>query len=103
MCVCARACVDESRSQEGEAVFVRSTPLSLSFLGYTCLPDLRSSAPAFSRVPSSVFLLKGDGIHSGHAWGIIWSLTLALYKRRSPSQFCTVDCIVKSPSPILLT
>ncbi len=28
-CVCARAFVDESKSQEGEAVFVRFTPLSL--------------------------------------------------------------------------
>ncbi len=32
MCVCARAYLDESRSQEGEAVFVRLTPLSLSLL-----------------------------------------------------------------------
>ncbi len=71
VCVCARAFVDESKSQEGEAVLVRFNPLSLFFLGYTCLPDLRSSAPAFFRVPSSVFLLTRDGIYPGHAWGII--------------------------------
>ncbi len=28
-CVCARAYLDESKSQEGEAVLVRFTPLSL--------------------------------------------------------------------------
>ncbi len=69
MRVCAHARIWMSQGVRKERQYLCALPLSLSLLGYTCLPDLRSSAPAFSRVPSSVFFCAESG--EGR-WDILW-------------------------------
>ncbi len=69
MCVCARAYLDESRSQEGEAVFVCFTPLSLLsrlhlLTRFTLQCSCILQSPLFRIFVSAQKVVKVDGIYS---------------------------------------